>query len=373
MRLIWESVSMPDDKSPHGVKDGDLIAVTQGLIAAPDFQASRVDRFFGQVQAIAEMRAQSGWKNESSADISVFVQARYPRVAAEPLRGVPVADLDATNEPILGNLFLLNGDASQGFSVPLPSGSPGELLTWLGIQNFSQEPTIIVYRETRRLIERAAGVGLGDATETTRKEIIRDKPPAATEAQLLEGLELFHQHEVITPTICPAGVWLKGGAADYYVGVAPERSIQKQMRTFLNGWFRKSVRAECEDTVRAGRIDIRLLVPGPGGLTYWAIVELKVVKSFVHTPDKKVKPAAITSGQNAEAIAEGLRQAHEFGRDRSVPSYLEVFDMRKDKSGDFQKDPIVVDQFNKLSPKPTLNVRELFGSSSDARKAGAMS
>jgi hypothetical protein len=145
-----------------------------------------------------------------------------------------------------------------------------------------------------------------------------------------------------------------------------------QMRTFLNGWFRKSVRAECEDTVRAGRIDVRLLVPGPGGLSYWAIVELKVVKSFVHTPDKAVKPAAVTSKQNAESIAEGLRQAHEFGRDRSVPGYLEVFDMRKDKSGDLQKDPIVVEQFNKLDPKPTLNVRELFGSSSDARKAGAM-
>jgi hypothetical protein len=363
------NVFMPDDKPPN-VNDADLANVTRDLLSAPDLHANRVDRFFGQVQAIVDRRAQNGWKNENTLSLAAFIQVTYPRAAAAPLDGKPVADLDATNEPILGRLFLLNQDASQGYVVPLPNENPGELLAWLAQQSFSREPTVLIYRETNLLVERAGGA----AAETTRKQNIRDKPPAATEEQLLQGLDRFHQQELITPTVCPVGVWLRGAASRYYVGEVPERSIQAQLRTFLNGWFRRAVYAECEDTTRAGRIDVRLLVPAEGaGLMYWAIVELKVVKSYVHTNDTKNKPNNVSMAQNAEAIAEGLRQAHEFGQERKCPpGYLEVFDLRKDKSIDPMKHDIVVAQFQSLNPKPIMNIRVLFGSARDARKAGVL-
>jgi hypothetical protein len=363
---------MPED-SPAipGVSDSDLATVTRGLLLAPDIQASKLDRFFGQVQSIVESRAQGAWPNEQASNISLFVQTAYPRAAARNLSCKPVADLDATKEPILGRLFLMNGDASQGFSADLPTEDPGELLVWLEQQDFNQAPNVIVYRDSGVLIERPNGA----SGHTSRKEKIRDKLPAATQEQLLEGLDRFHQRELITPTICPKGVWLSGAASKYYVADDPERSIQAHLRTFLNGWFQKTLRAECEDTNRAGRIDISLLkADATTGLSYWAIVELKVVKSYVHTIDAKKVPNMVASKQNAEAIAEGLRQAHEFSRERECsPGYLEVFDLRKDKSEEILKHEVVVTQFQALHPKPITNVRPLFGSAGDARKAGLLS
>jgi hypothetical protein len=362
---------MADDSTAiPGVDDSDLANVTRGLLSVPDLHATKFDRFFGQVQAIVEWRAQSGWAKDRTSNISLFVQTAYPRDAAKSLSCKPVADLDATQEPILGRLFLLNGDASQGFYADLPTEDPGELLTWLAQQSFSEDPNVILYRDAGMLIERPGGA----AGQTSRKEKIRDKPAAATEEQLLEGLDRFHQHELITPTICPKGVWLRGAASKYYVGEDPERSIQAQLRTFLNGWFRRTVRAECEDTTRAGRIDIRLLKAGEGGLTYWAIVELKVVKSYVHTNDAKQKPSRVSSRQNAEVVAEGLRQAHEFASDRDCPpGYLEIFDLRRDKKEEIMKHEIVVSQLGMLDPKPIANMRQMFGSAGDARKAGLLS
>lgn len=99
---------MPAGEPPPGVKDADLCKVTRVLLNAPDVLASRVDRFFGQIQAIAELRAQSGWENEGTSKLSIFVQTPYPRAAAVSINGMPVADLDATKEPILGRLFLMN-------------------------------------------------------------------------------------------------------------------------------------------------------------------------------------------------------------------------------------------------------------------------
>ncbi len=361
---------MAAGKPPPGVRDADLCQVTRILLDAPDLLATRVDRFFGQIKAIVELRAQSGWNNEGTLNLSIFVQTPYPRAAAASIEGTPVADLDATKEPILGRLFLMNQDASQGFFISLPSNNSGELLQWLSQQSFGQEPVVIVYREARLLIERAKGA----AAEATRRETIRDHAPKATQEQLLEGLDRFHQQELITPTVCPDGVWLKSAAKKYYVDEEPERSIQASLRTFLNGWFRRAVYAECEDSTRAGKIDVRLLVPAKGtGLTYWAIVELKVVKTFVHNEDSKIKPGTVSAAQNAEAIAEGLRQAHQFAEERKCPpGYLEIFDLRRDKKDDPMVHAIVVSQVEILNPQPVANVRAMFGSARDARKAGML-
>jgi hypothetical protein len=362
---------MPDDRvSIPGVRDADLEKVARGLLSVPDLGASRIERFFGQVQAIVDARAQACWPNEGAANLSLFFQAPYPRFAAKSLNCRPIADLDATTEPILGRIFLLNGDASQGFCADLPVDDPGEVFAWLQELSFCNEPNIAVYRDTGVMIERAMGVS-GPAS---RKERIRSEAPAATPDQLLDGLDRFHQSELITPHVCPKGVWLGGASSKYYIGDDPERTIQAQLRTFLNGWFRKVLRAECEDSTRAGRIDVRLLKDEPGeGLAYWAIVELKVVKSYVYIADRARNPRVVSPRQNAEAVAEGVRQAHEFAKERNcLPGYLEIFDLRKDKVEDVLSHDVVDEQVKAVDPAPVINIRPLFGSASDARKAGAL-
>jgi hypothetical protein len=360
-------MGVDDSGPPVGVDDADLAAVAKELVSTPDVLATRTDRFFSQVRSLVERRAQSDWPNEQAAGISVFIQTPYPRKAAEPLGAIPTADLVGTSEAILGRLFLMNSDASQGYVLPLPTASPGDLLQWLAKQSFGREPTILVYRETSLIIERADGA----EAETSRNVPIRITPVAVTADELLRGLHSFHLEELLTPVVCLAGVWQKGAANKYYVDDDPERTIQLRLRTFLNGWFRGLVRAEREDTTVIGRIDVRLLVPNPqgGGLAYWAIIELKVVKSFHHSATGS--PTTVSEAENAENVAEGIRQAHSFSRDRKCPpGYLEIYDMRRDKSEDICEHSVVQEQLSRLVPEPEINVRSLFGSAGDARRAG---
>ena len=47
-----------------------------------------------------------------------------------------------------------------------------------------------------------------------------------------------------------------------------------------------------------------------------------------------------------------------------------MFDMRKDKALDVLTHSTAATQLGKLSPQPVVHVRQMFGSASDARKAG---
>ena len=144
---------------------------------------------------------------------------------------------------ILGRVHVLNFDASQGRSAPLPSTKAGEVVEWLAEQSFSSDQIVNLYRETLQLIERAKGTEGG----TTRQEQIRTEPPDVTEAGLVRALELFHKREVLTPLLCPKDLWRAKHAQNYYPGPRPEKTIQDKLKTWLGGWWRDHLRAECED------------------------------------------------------------------------------------------------------------------------------
>ena len=348
-----------------GVEESEVAGAVRSLVRVPEITLEDHERFTIEVRSlIVELRAQSNWNGESDDDMSVFLLVPYPRQIGERFGASPVFDLHATGTPIMGILFFLNRDASNGRAIALPA-QPNSMLEWLADNGLANVPVVVLHRKAKLLVARARGCN-GDA----RSEKIRDTPPVASLDELEAALNLSHRELLLTPSVCPEGVWAKGKSSKYIPGPLPENQSNQTLRIALTTWFRGVVKAEMEDAVTVGRIDIRLLrLTNDGSFVYWAIVELKVIKSFKHATGNK-KPSQVTDKENAAEVAEGVRQARAFGKDRHAEPFLDVFDLRKDKGAKVLEHASVVNELAKCSLKPRCKVWPLFGSASDARIAG---
>jgi hypothetical protein len=349
----------------EGVDDALLAAATARLPTLPIMDAALPDRFSQAVRALVERRAQAGWPNENQSDVAVFVMVSHPRPIGDALGAIPIADPIATHDPLLGKLLLLNRDASGGRYVDLPCAAGG-ILEWLPANGLGDQPLVIAYRETKTIVTRRQG-----ASDLMRMDIIRDQKPTASLAELLDALDHFHKSKLLTPSFCVKGVWESRRAGQYVPSSAPELRIQDALEFALNFWFHGVVRAEIEDRTNIGRIDVRLLKPSnEGPLLYWAIIELKVIKSFSHAP-WGIQAGEIKRGQNIASIIEGFIQAWAFKNNRIADEgLLEIFDMRRDKLDNLLIDKTVLRAVRKLNPVPAHHVRPIFGSARKAREAG---
>lgn len=350
--------------------DAELAAVTRTLIQLPEVETNDEERFFGQVKALVEDRAHRLWPGESASEVAIFVRVDYPRLAADTLVcPKPSADMIGTVEPLMGRVFLLDRNASQGWSADLPTADPGELLEWLNSSLLGSNQIIFVYRKNHLMIERANGAG----QSPTRQEKIRTQPAPVTPQGLIAALDVFHKTHVLTPHNCPEGVWRTGHAELYHVGPTPELSLQAILRTFLTAWFRGQLRVEREISTEIGRIDIGLLYPPidpKDGLTYWGVVELKVIKSFRYSSNGK-KPNKVGPLPNARDVAKGVQQAYAFRVNRGCTcAILEIYDMRADKTVDPRQHSEVKKVLSACSPAPLMRLMPLFGSAQQARQAG---
>ena len=346
--------------------DDDQIADVAGLFPTlPNIRAEPADRFAQAVRSLVEMRARNEWPNEEEADVAVFVMVDHPRRVGERHGAQPFADPIAKEDPLLGRIFFANRDASSGRSMTIPIDA-NAILDWLENHELTSCPMVSVYRKSKTMVTRSSGTrGLA------RSDPIRDREPVATLSELLEALEYFHMHRLLTPTCCPDGVWEPGHAHQYIPGRRPERSIQKNLEFALNFWFHGVLKAEHEDRTNIGRIDVRLLKKSAKGpLTYWAIIELKVIRSFTNaqTASNASKVAVST---NVRAIVEGIKQALAYQANRHAEEgVLEVYDLRMDKGKDLTQCAAVANTLKRLQPVYAINVRPLFGTASDARDAG---
>lgn len=357
----------PEDSQPvAGVSDQLLAAVAGILPALPNVRADVADRFSQSVRALVETRAQAGWPGElEDADVAAFVYVDRPREIGDRLGAVPITDPVATQEALLGRLFLMNRDASNGRAFALPV-APAALIEWLADNELGDRPLVIVYRTTKTMMTRRDGVeGLAQS------DPIRSTKPNATVEELLEALDFFHRSQ-LTPSSCAEGVWEPKRASDYVPGASPEAAFQKRLAIVLSSWFHGVVRAEVEDRISIGRIDVRLLKKSSeeGSLAYWAIIELKVIKSFANAALGK-KPSTVGAAANVDAIIKGLKQAWAYCENRDAEEgLLEVFDLRKDKQEDLMARTEVVAAIDECTRPPTCAVRPIFGTSDDARSAG---
>ena len=107
-----------------------------------------------------------------------------------------------------------------------------------------------------------------------------------------------------------------------------------------------------------------------GGLAYWVILELKVIKSFAHAAPDSV-PSKIEESKNVEAITKGVKQAGAYRENRIAEhGMLEVYDLRKDKTEDLRLRDAVGEALQMFAPAPQIHVWAVFGRAADARDAG---
>jgi hypothetical protein len=182
--------------------DDELLAAIAGILPAlPNIRADVADRFAQGVRALVEARAQSSWPSESDQeDVAAFIFVERPRETGDPLGAVPVTDPIATEEPLLGRVFFMNRDASNGRSLPFPV-KPSALIDWLADTGLANRPLIMVYRNSKTMVTRRVGVdGLA------RPDPIRSKKPDTTLTELLDALEYFHKRQLI-PASGDAQIW----------------------------------------------------------------------------------------------------------------------------------------------------------------------
>ena len=348
-----------------GVDQDHIEAVASLVPSLPNIRAQIPDRFAQAIRTLVEKRACRGWPNEGGEDFAVFVLVDHPRPVGERHGAEPFADPIATEIPLLGRLFFANCYASAGRSIPIPTDQ-NAILEWLDDAHFAKCPTVMVYRNTMTMVSRLAGTN-----DIAKNDPIRDREPSATLTDLLDALHQFHMQKLLIPSSCPDGVWKTGRASQYVPDRRPEQSIQSTLETALNFYFRGSVKAELEDSTNIGRIDVRLLITEErGSLAYWAIIELKVIRSFTtsHTPSR---PSPVSDAANANAIADGVRQATAYRVNRQAQEgLLEVYDLRKQKRNDMLKSPSVTSATRQCTELTSIRVRPLFGSANDARRAG---
>lgn len=130
------------------------------------------------------------------------------------------------------------------------------------------------------------------------------------------------------------------------------------------GW-----RAVVEEKTPVGRIDIRLMQRSKADWTYWAILELKVLRSS-HNAAKGIVAKPVSEESNSKEVAKGIRQAHSFAKYWSAIPLLEIFDLRKDKTSDVLKNVIVARAFARFSRAPATRIWPLYGTADEARLAG---
>jgi hypothetical protein len=249
--------------------------------------------------------------------------------------------------------------------MDLPT-EPDAILEWLIGQGLGDYPAIFVYRGSGLMLASSYGA----KHDVTAKDRIRNKPPIATLAEVGDALRLVHTERLVTPSGCPEGVWARERAAEYVPGPEPEKAIQKEVVKWLYSWFRGVLRPYVEEPIPPGRIDVRLLQQqADGRWVYWAIIELKVVRSSHHA-EKGKEATPVSAADNADAVAEGVRQAYAFAAYWNVEGLLEIFDLRKSKAVDVLREETVVAELAKCSQAPSCRVWQLFGSASDARLSG---
>ena len=348
-----------------GVDDEHIEAVVGVLPALPNIVAEPADRFAQAVRSLVEKRAQEDWPNELEEDIAVFVMVNHPRPVGEAHGAQPFADPIAKDEPLLGRLYFANRDASSGQAMRIPVANSNAIIQWLEDQRLGDCPIVTVYRRSKTMITRRGGTG-----DLAKSDPIRDQKPAATLHELEKALKHFHL-VLLTPTSCPNGVWKSGYANRYIPGSQPEKSIQYHLGFALSFWFHGVLKAEHEDHINIGRIDVRLLKKSEqGSLAYWATMELKIIKSFTN-PRTVSASSPVGVAANVKTIVEGIRQAWAYRNNRHAEEgLLEVYDLRKDKGQNLMRHVSVMDAMTQCEPAPVVHMWPIFGSSADARNAG---
>ena len=163
-------------------------------------------------------------------------------------------------------------------------------------------------------------------------DAVEEKPieGAVTPEEVFAAIDAMHSQCLVTPTSMPPGFNLWENTLRYWVRKDAEALVQSYLKAGLVMRFPFcTVRHEQPQT--PGRSDLEIEQPTGGGvgtITRYAVLELKVLRSFGSTG------IAQSAGENNEWIEKGVDQAAAYRRDKgSHWSALCCFDMRNEDDG----------------------------------------
>lgn len=169
----------------------------------------------------------------------------------------------------------------------------------------------------------------GTHTDDGMVEIDLDAGPV-TEAEILSVIEAVYRTELCTPDNSgPTKIW-ENSTKGFPIEEA-ERTVQQFLRVGLAARFYWcTIRAE--QAGKLGRTDLEVIdnrTGEVGRITHYALLELKVLRSFSHSG------SAYAAATTEEAVSKGVKQANSYGNDNNtLLRMLCCFDMRSDDVGD---------------------------------------
>ena len=310
--------------------DGDFSAtVSRHRGAGADADLPDHARFVAGVARLVVQRAAEAARigDRDEPDIAIFVLSSSPPAVAGNTKRVPMVDNGLT--AVGGRLWFATPAVISAHYVELPEGADDDaqfayVERHLGL---GEEPTVVF--DSRVTSNRLRWYPNGLAkTETV------EFPPLdgdLTDQEVFRAIDLLHEQCFVTPSGLPQGVNLWMNPGSHWPRENAEALVQSHLKAGLTLRF-PYCRVRHEQTQTAGRTDLeieRFIPLDRSSVTYEAILELKVLRSFRHAGAK------VSDAETKKAIKEGVRQAASYRKGKEARwSALCCFDMRQADAGD---------------------------------------
>ena len=264
---------------------------------------------------------------QDEPDIAIFVLSASAPATAQNAKRVPMVDNGLT--AVVGRVWFATSAVISAYYLELPEGADDDAHFSYVEEDLAlgNEPALVF--DSRVTSNQLRWYPDGLANEETV-----EFPPLdgdVTAEEVFEAIDLLHGQRFVTPSGLPQGVNLWKNPRNHWPSEVAETLVQSHLEAGLTLQFPYCT-VRHEQTQTAGRTDLEIERFNPhdrSSVTYQAILELKVLRSFSHTGTK------VSEAENKNAIREGIRQAASYRKFKAARwSALCCFDMRQSDGGD---------------------------------------
>lgn len=280
----------------------------------------------GVTHLVLQRRAEAERLGEHDRrDIAIFILHDSPSNAIDSSERIPMLKSGLTE--LQGRLWCTAAPVVAGHFTNLPTTSDDERFSYVtDVLKLGSRPTVIF--DTRPTLAQLwwYAKGLEHPDDPELKSIAGEVMPS----DVFEAIDLLHETCFITPGGLPQGVNLWANSDRHWARRDAEALIQSHMKAGLSLRFPYCTVRQEQSQV-SGRTDLEIEQGNPadhGSVTRYAILELKVLRSFGSTG------RAVTSEYTDKWIESGIEQAAAYRIEKEARwSALCCFDMRLEDLG----------------------------------------
>ncbi len=233
-------------------------------------------------------------------------------------------------EPISGRLWFVSEVVFSGRYLDLAAGDDSAMFALVTeMPGSGDAPAVLYDPRTEPSLLRFYPSGMADPDNCVVVQL--DEDQTIDLDRILAAVDSVYEAVLVTPDAQDAPGKLWANSRRGWPSSRAEALIQMHLRTGLSVKF-PTCRIRKEQPGIPGRLDLHVEKSDPripGVVTVFAVLELKVLKSFRNTG------TPVDDSENREAVDKGVRQAATYRDDRhAISAALCCFDMRRQASGD---------------------------------------